>query len=313
MDHKFRSKPAAPPPTPLGATLAGRRRLAGGFRTSDYRRPFLKRLTPFSKLLIILVVLGLAATTYLIVNSAVSNSNTNKDESLSVRLARTTLVGTPTLARPVVIAPATEAAMPPAAAPTVTVAPEPAITAAPLEVTVELATARPVFIPPPTPTVDPLGAAWQDQLVLQPDGTLMAPDAVVARARADAGAFYALLRDLPLDQYLARRGSIFAEHFAGTALQGILQAEKERKQYLMNRSGEVEIRIRDFSANGLSATAYINSRGWTNDVYDISTGALIEKGRTDKDTLTLSRIMFERTSERWKFAIINQVIEVNNP
>ncbi|MEO6061818.1 MAG: hypothetical protein ABIQ99_07775 [Thermoflexales bacterium] len=261
--------------------------------------------------MIFLVFLGLAATTYLIVNSVVSNKT--NDESLSERLARATLVGTPTLAQPVVIVPATGEGVASAAAPTVTAVPQPAITAAPVEVTIKLATAQPAFIPPPTPTVDPLGAAWQNQMLRQADGTLMAPELVVTQARIEAGAFYALLRDLPLDQYLARRDSIFAEHFAGAALQGILRIEKARKQYSMNRSGQVEIRIRDFSANGLSATALISSRGWTNDVYDISTGALIEKGRRDKDTLTVSRIMFERMSGRWKFAIINQVVEVNSP
>ncbi|MEO7704515.1 MAG: hypothetical protein ABIV92_07760 [Thermoflexales bacterium] len=311
MDRPVRPKPNASPPTPPGATLAWRRRPVAGFRTSDYQRPLLKRLTPLSKLLIFLVFLGLAATTYLIVNSVVSNKT--NDESLSERLARATLVGTPTLAQPVVIVPATGEGVASAAAPTVTAVPQPAITAAPVEVTIKLATAQPAFIPPPTPTVDPLGAAWQNQMLRQADGTLMAPELVVTQARIEAGAFYALLRDLPLDQYLARRDSIFAEHFAGAALQGILRIEKARKQYSMNRSGQVEIRIRDFSANGLSATALISSRGWTNDVYDISTGALIEKGRRDKDTLTVSRIMFERMSGRWKFAIINQVVEVNSP
>ena len=307
-----------------------RRRIVGGYRASDYQRPLLKRLTPFTWLLISLITLGVIAMVYLVLDRIVTDPNV--DQSLPRRLARDTnaaLTATPmpsagsstvAAAKAPVDSTSTVSAMVVAAkAPVdststfsamvvVTDAPAPVL----LEATATEIPATSRFVSsPPTPTTDPHGASWQGQLVRLPDGTLMAPDAIVARAKSDIGDYYNTIRDLPLDQYLTKRESIFSDYFAGPALEGIRQDEKNRRQYLLNRSGQVDIQVRDFSANGLSASVFISSRSWTNDVYDIRTGNLVEKGRVDRNTMTKARILFERATQRWKFAIIEQIFEVN--
>lgn len=295
----------APPPSPLRMPRA-RRWMPGGYRTSAYRRPLITRLTALSWFILALFVLGLTAGAYLLVLRL--SARASGDAPLTEWLAQVSPVATPSAAPPELptVAPTLAVVSPPTPAPaTVPAASVPAPLAAPA--------GTPSVAPPPVATLDPLGAAWQTELAWLPDGTLMAPDAVVAQAMADISDYYALLRNLPLDQYLARRADIYAQHFAGTALEGVLRQEKGRAQYLLNRDGTIEIRIRDFAPNGLSATASISARGWTNDVIDIATGQMIERGRRERDTLTLARIMFERSTGRWKFAIINQVMEVNAP
>lgn len=299
---------SAPPSSPVRLPPS-RRWSPGAYRPSRYRRPAIARLTALSWFMLLLFAMGLAAGLYLLIVRL--STRASGDALLADRLALETPVASASMTPSATLE---RASAPPTSAIPPTPTPLPADQPAPSPAVVQASPAgTPSVAPPPVATLDPLGAAWQNALTRQPDGTLMAPDAVVAQATADIAGYYAVLRNLPLDHYLARRTEIYAEYFAGTALEGVLRQEKQRTQYLLNRDGTLEIRIRDFAPNGLSATAAIRLRGWTNDVVEMATGRVVERARRDRDTLTLARIMFERATGRWKYAIINQVMEVNTP
>ena len=162
-----------------------RRRIVGGYRASDYQRPLLKRLTPFTWLLISLITLGVIAMVYLVLDRIVTDPNV--DQSLPRRLARDTnaaLTATP-------MPSAGSSTVPAAKAPvdsTSTVSAMVVVTDAPAPVLLEAtateipATSR-VVSSPPTPTTDPHGASWQGQLVRSKRGDPAGRCTVAGRPR----------------------------------------------------------------------------------------------------------------------------------
>jgi hypothetical protein len=263
-----------------------------------------------------LVFLGLVGAIGAIRNRTVQG----RTESLKLadRLATAALqhpeTATRTAQLPVVITSSTDiAVLFSTATPTVlsrTPEPDVVTTVQPLSATAVVPTEMPTAIPLPSPTHDVNGAPWQDQLVRQPDGSLQAPQAVQERAKKDLMEYYILLRNMPLADYTKKRDSILKTHFVGEALEGMRQLESKRTEYLMNRAGNVTIEVRDFSANGIAATAGIRSRSWVNDVVDVATGKVLTEGRREADVFSIVRIVYDRSSERWKFAIVQHVTEV---
>lgn len=313
-------------PRPAKQSTPWQQRVHRGYQPTNYKRPPLKRLTPLSWFLIALVFLGLVGAIGAITNRAVQG----RTESLPLtdRLATAavqhpvTVTLTPHV--PVVITSSTDtAALLGTSTPTVlsgtpevdvvtTVQSLPATEVVPTVVvpTVVVPTKMPTAIPLPSPTYDVNGAPWQDQLVRQPDGSLQAPQAVQERAKKDLLEYYTLLRNLPLADYSKKRDAILKTYFVGEALEGMRQLESKRTEYLMNRAGNVTIEVRDFSANGIAATAGIRSRNWVNDVVDVATGKVLTEGRREADVFSIVRIVYDRSSERWKFAIVQHVTEV---
>jgi hypothetical protein len=291
---------------------------ATGYRESQYTRPALQRFTPLTWFLIMLVLLALVGLVVVVTNQVVQGSE--RSQSLSDLLATATaqqpkststalVVGSGTMVQGTAVAPivaAVEKA-------TQTLTSKHVVTAQPISVTAVPVTSVPTMQPLPSPTFDVNGAVWQSQLVKQPDGTLMAPDTVIQRARKDLTEYYTTLRDLPLDEYLSKRDDILNTYFTGAALVGLQKSVFNRTLYLMNRAGDISIEVRDFSSNGLAATAGIRAHGWVNDVYDIASKQLVTAGRLETDTFSVVRIVFDRASERWKFTIVKQVTEVTRP
>ena len=288
-----------------------------GYRERQYQRSAVKRLTPLAWFLVGLAVLAIAGLVIVVVSKIGQGSGSTlllSDLLATATVQQVNPAQTAQAERVAANATGTATARKAAAAnATQTPVARGKATAQPQATSLPQATSEPTARPLPSPTFDVNGAAWQGQLVLQPDGTLQAPDDVLQRARNELTEYYTLLRDLPLDDYLSKRDEILNKYFTGAALEGLQKSVINRTQYLMNRAGDISIEVRDFSSNGLAATAGIRAHGWVNDVYDIASKQLVTEGRLETDTFSVVRIVFDRASERWKFAIVKQVTEVTRP
>ncbi|HEY3289358.1 MAG TPA: hypothetical protein VGK87_04445 [Anaerolineae bacterium] len=249
------------------------------YRETGYRRSFFFRLTALSRFMLVLAILALAGVISLVATHLVDS--TNGTERLSDRLPMQPEVViydqlTPTPSRK----------QRPTLAPTSAIQPT------------------------ALPTLDPSKAPWVDQLTRQADGTLIAPREVVMKAAADIGAYYSLQRDMPLDDYIAKRNELLKTYFTGRALEYMRGQQTASHFYEMNRGGRFSVEIRRFGDDGLTATAGVIRRDWVSDIYDLATGRLEAHGKVSNDTLTLMTVSFDRTDGRWKFASIDEVMEL---
>jgi hypothetical protein len=246
------------------------------FRESTYRRPFGRRLTPLSWFLLSLAAIAVFA--FSVVLAGKWAESRNGTESLS-KFAPS---------RPVI---------------QVTVFVAAAETPAP-----QLPTPTPE--PTPVPTQDWSRAPWADQLKRQLDGTLVAPPEIVAKAIADLSGYYTIQRDMTLDAYLAQREQILDTYFTGAALQEMKKTEETRDLYTVNRAGRFSLEVRHFAPDGMTARVGVITRDWVGDLYDVVTQQLITSGRAKKDTLTILTIAYDPASGRWKFAAVEDVVEL---
>ena len=263
--------------------LARRSGYQATYHESNYRRPIYQRLTPLSRFVVVLALVVLVAFLGVLANqSYASNGN---GELLSDQLTAQPLPTLP-LTPIVVIAEQVQTPVAPSAAQ------DEAVASA------------------PTATPDYSRAPWAKQLFKQPDGTLTAPQKVIAQVTQDLAAYYTLQRDLPIDDYLATRDTLLTTYFTGTALQEMQSVEQSRDLYALNRAGRFSIEIRRFSSDGLTAKAGIITRDWVSDVYDVQSRQLIARGKIKKDTLTIYTIAYNFPSGRWQFANIDEVTEL---
>jgi hypothetical protein len=263
--------------------LARRSDYQSTYHESNYRRPIYQRLTPLSRFVVVLALVVLVAFLGVLANqSYASNGN---GELLSDQLTAQPLPTLP-LTPIVVIAEQVQTPVAPS------VAPGEAVASA------------------PTATPDYSRAPWAKQLFKQPDGTLTAPQKVIAQITQDLAAYYTLQRDLPIDDYLATRDTLLTTYFTGTALQEMQSVEQSRDLYAMNRAGRFSIEIRRFSSDGLTAKAGIITRDWVSDVYDVQSRQLIARGKIRKDILTIYTIAYNFPNGRWQFANIDEVTEL---
>jgi hypothetical protein len=253
------------------------------YHESDYRRPAYQRLTSLSRFVVVLALVVLVA--FLGVLSNQSYAAYGNGVLLSDQLT----------AQPLPTLPLT---------PIVVIAEQ---TQTPVATNVAQGEAS---APAPTATPDHSRAPWANQIFKQTDGTLTAPQKVIAQATLDLSAYYTLQRDLLIDDYLAKRDTILTTYFTGTALQEMQDLEKSRDIYAMNRAGRFSIEVRHFSPDGLTAKAGIITRDWVSDVYDVQSRQLIARGKIKKDTLTIYTIAYDISSGRWQFAHIDEVTEL---
>ncbi len=250
------------------------------YRESDYRRPLFFRLTSLSRFMLGVALLMLTGVAILAFGRVIDS--TNGTQKLSDRMPMQPdviiydqLTPTPTRkSRPT-------AAPLPTLAPTVVAA-----------------------------TIDPNRATWAGKLITQTDGTLLAPRDVIAKAAADIGTYYSIQRDMPLADYEQKHNNLLATYFTDKALDYMRALDAGRTTYEMNRAGRFSIEIRRFSPDGLSASAGIIKRDWVSDVYDLGTKELLVRGKSSNDTLTLTTIRYDAASGRWKFASIDEVMEL---
>jgi hypothetical protein len=255
------------------------------YRESSYHRPIYSRLTPLARFTLGVAAVCLGGLFIVLINKALASREV--PDKLSDRPGfQMTRTPTPLAFQLVIYATPVDA------------------TSVPTE-TPDPSTAT------PAPTATPYRAPWASHLSKKPDGTLTAPKEVVNKALADLGSYYAMQRDLSLDDYMARRQDILNTYFTGAALAEQQKIEETRDLYAMNRSGRFTVEIRNFEPDGLTAKAGVIMREWVSDVYDVASGQLVAQGRTKKDALTIMRIAYDQTSERWKFAAVEEVIELN--
>lgn len=289
--------------TVKGPVVVSRRRVnyAPTYRAQGYQRPLLHRLTPLTWFIVVVVALGLVGgVAALVIRAANTKVETASFSAVIAtrEAAQGALAAGATTERPAATRQTT--ALPPQAVmiiqPTRTPAPTP--------------TTTPTPSPTPVPTKVPNGSPWADRQQAQKDGTLLAPQEVIARAEADLGGYYRSLRNLSLDDYLVHRETILATYFTGTALDDMRRLEISRTVYAMNRAGQFSIEVREFAVDGWSAKAAVLIRGWASDEYDVNTKQLVTKDKGEPDTVTVRAIIFDRASGRWKFATVGESMEV---
>ena len=274
------------------------------YRESAYQRPLWQRLTPLSRFMLILGALGALAMVVALVTNLIQSANGT--ELLSERLyGRGAAEAEPTRAP----APAIQVVFlnHPDAEAEASAQASAEGQAGPASAQAGQAAAAQST---PAPTADPNRAPWADQLVKQADGTLMAPQAVIVKIVEDLSGYYAMQRDLPLDDFLAKREWMLTTFFAGQALEEMRKLEQSRDLYGMYHSGRLTIEVRNFSPDGFRAKAGVITRDWVSDVYDVASKQLVAKGRVKKDALTVMTIVFDQASERWKFTAVEEVVEL---
>ncbi len=254
------------------------------FRESGYRRSVVNRLTPLTRFLLGLGVLALFAAAFLAVNRLSNSGNGTQMLSDVMPFQPEVTIYQQAVPTTAVTAPQQKAAVQSQAAAT----------------------------PEVKPTVDTSHAPWASQMTKQLDGTLLAPRAVVDKAMTDLGAYYAIQRNMSLEDYMARRDEILKTYFTGAALAQMQGVEATRDLYGVNRAGRYTIEVRDFAPDGYSAKAAVITRGWIVDLYDVTTSQLLAQGRAKPDTLTIMSILYDRTDGRWKFASVDETTDLTN-
>jgi len=247
------------------------------FHESTYRRSVGRRLTPLSWFLVSMAAVAVFAFAVVLTGKWVESRNGTEPLSKFVP------------SRPVIQVTVFAAAIPDT--------PEPA-------------PPTPTSAPTPQPTQDWSRAPWADQMDRQLDGTLMAPPEVVAQAVADLSGYYTIQRDMPLDTYLQQRDQILNTYFTGAALQEMKRVEESRDLYTVNRAGRFSLEVRHFAPNGMTARIGVVTRDWVGDLYDVVTQQLITSGRAKKDALTIMTIAYDPASGRWKFATVEDAVEL---
>ncbi len=256
------------------------------YRESNYRRHVFQRLTPLSRFILILLCVIVVAVMGVLANQSYAAMNGN--QLLSDQLTAQPLPTVPLTPIVRILNQFGDGSATAQADSTNTPAP-----------------------PRPTATPDWSHAPWSNQLFKQPDGTLMAPQKVVAKATQDLAAYYFLQRDLTVTDWLTKRDAILTTYFTGTALADMQAIEAGRDLYAMNRAGRFSVEIRNFTADGLAAKAGIITRDWVSDVYDVQTKLLVARGRLSKDTLTIYTIIYDPVSGRWMYAHVDDTSEVS--
>ena len=168
--------------------------------------PSSNALTPFMWFIMTMCVIGLVVAVVLIVNGI--SSSQHRSVTLDERLAELQKISPTSFAL-------TAAAQAPTSQPVAT-----SVQTSKVAVLAATATPRPspTQTPVPTPTLNPNDAPWANQLIQQPDRTLLAPQAVVDKATADLSAYYTHLQNLSLDDFLRERYDLLARllHRPGT-------------------------------------------------------------------------------------------------
>ena len=269
------------------------------YRESAYRRSLIQRFTPFTWFIMTMCVIGLVVTVVLIVNGI--SSSQHRSVTLDERLAELQKISPTSFAL-------TAAAQAPTSQPVAT-----SVQTSKVAVLAATATPRPspTQTPVPTPTLNPNDAPWANQLIQQPDRTLLAPQAVVDKATADLSAYYTHLQNLSLDDFLRERYDLLGDYFTGQALASMREQEGRRTQYVMNRSGIVIIQLRSFSSDGNSALAGVTRRDWVNDVYDVTSHRLVQEDVKEPNSLLVMSVVYDRADGRWKFATLDPDSEVS--
>lgn len=201
--------------------------------------------------------------------------------------------------------PALTPTLPPSATPeppTATAAPA---TAAPATA----APTRPAGTPTPTPvTVNGKPRVWWvDQMVRQPDGSFMAPEAVRQAIRAFV-IEHNLDRTIPAGQdwkaaarASAGRDAIVADLYYIGDLRKLV-AESTSPQLHMIVSGLVSVAdIRAFGADGLTAHVLVDFSAITTAIFSTSDWSIIESAHKPSVPIQLWRIRFDTADGRWKY------------
>jgi hypothetical protein len=262
------------------------------YRESSYQRPFYQRLTPLTRFALVVVAIAVLAIGLALINQW--RTAQNGTGLLSDRV--------PT--RPTFILSYYDSFSPGFI---VTYYQTPAPIPTPETV---VSSAKPAAVATLAPTSDMSRAPWAGQLTKAPDGTLIAPQPVVAKAVQDLSGYYSIQRNLGLEDYITTREEILRTYFTGSALEYMHSLELYQDQYAMNRAGRFSVEVRQFSPDGLSAKAGVIKRDWVNDIYNLSSKQLVTQGKVQTDTLTLTSVVFDPTGGKWKFSSVDQVIEL---
>ena len=278
------------------------------YRESSYQRPLFKRLTPLAWFMIALGAIAVIGCASLLLGqlSNVGNGTQTLPDRLHVTKAPRIVAGmTPVVkfAPGVAVPEATAASTAAKVFPQDQAAGGAANTSNAPAAADNTAAAR-------TPAGTPSPATWAKELMKQPDGTLLAPQYVTANAAADLGALYRLQRDMPLQDYLTKRDELLTTYFTGAALAEMRQIEASRDLYPMNRAGRFTIEVRSFSPDGLTAKVGVIKRDWVSDIYDVASGQIVAQGKVYRDTLTVATVQYDQASARWKYAKVEEVVEL---
>jgi hypothetical protein len=259
----------------------------------------MQRFTPFTWFIIVMCTMGLLVAVVLIVNGI--SSSQHPSVTLDERLAELQEISPTSFAL-------TAAAQVPTSQPTVT-----STQTNKVAILAATATPRPqaTQTPLPTPTLNPSDAPWANQMIQQPDRTLLAPQAVVDKATADLSAYYTHLQNLSFDDFMRERYDLLDDYFTCQALASMREQEGRRTQYVMNRSGIVIIQLRSFSSDGNSALAGVTRRDWLNDVYDVTSHKLLQQNVWEPNSLLVMSVVYDRVDGRWKFAALDPDSEVS--
>ncbi len=264
------------------------------YHESGYQRPLIQRFTPFTWFVIVFII-----SCVIIVSVFIANKVSSASQATSIMLPD--LLATTEGVNPTSLALTAAVPVLPSPYPAKSIQQSSSI-AHPDTPTPQ---PTPTQTPSPTPTTNPNDAPWANQLIQQPNRTLMAPPQVVNKAISDLSGYYTRLKNLSLDDYMRERFDLLDTYFTGQALAQLRQQENNRTQYAMYRAGKVIIEVQSFSSDGYSAVAGVTRKGWVTDIYDVTSRKIISSSVSVPDSLAVMSITFDRSNGRWKFATLD--------
>ncbi len=295
---------------------------AAAIASSQQRKPVYKRLTPFAWVMMTLgagaVISGLVfAGRILMPASSEAASAKFAQPVIAERAASeaaTAVVVEPTVA-PAVTATVAPTAVPtrakptatrvdPTAVPTLAPTAETQPTAAPTEAETEAEAAQPAAVA----TADVV--TWASTMVQPSVGVFMAPENVVADTRQSVIGYYQSLKQhkTPADatRDLVDNQEVFlGQYFEGLALAQLKQQLTDAPGLGVLEQGDVAVKIVSYSADGATAEAIVEQRGFTSKVYEKPRLVFWTQRRLPDQDLRV-RLRYSISDNRWR---VSEVIE----
>ena len=111
--------------------------------------------------------------------------------------------------------------------------------------------------------------------------------------------YYAAMKEMPLNSYLAKRDTMLPLYFGGPGLNAAHDEEAKRSTYSVFKAGDVDVEVLEVS--GRVGKIKVVRKDWVSDVYNAKTGAL-KQGGVKYDLIEQEfKVVYDAVDNRWKF------------
>lgn len=175
--------------------------------------------------------------------------------------------------------------------------------------------ARPTAAPTKVPaTPAPLVAMWEKEMTPSKTGddAWSAPKYVQKKIIDDLAAWHKDINRRTWAVYVNERDAVLNKFYNGKALQTMKSNEDKRSEYGRSTyDGILDLRVQNFSKDGLTAFVAVGRKGVVHDIYDISSGTVVSKNVILPETKMIVRVRYDFADNVWKINEIVSTQQVN--